>query len=194
MTEPAYHWLRVRTDGRTWTEEYGELQRADLPGIEIWGAFSGLFGIGSNELFLVLRSASGTPSSSLQEVGFEVVDHHELVPTVRPETFEPLTRDGLYVFRFFDVANDDVEEIARLSNQAWTSFEHSTDYSAEAKALFCQTDRSDPDGAMLLVTWYDGLDSWRASRSSAPEAKENFRRRRELTRRTVAFATQLVGP
>ena len=50
---------------------------------------------------------------------------------------------------------------------------------------------TDPDGEgrMLLVTWYDGLESWQRSRQFPPEARDNFLRRRELTGGTLALAT-----
>ena len=97
------------------------------------------------------------------------------------------------MFRFFDVANTDVEEIARLSSQAWISFENTDRFTTRPRGLFAQADRSSPSGVMVLVTWYDGLESWQISRRSDPEAADNFRRRRELTRGTIAYATRLVG-
>ena len=45
---------------------------------------------------------------------------------------------------------------------------------------------------MMLVTWYDGFDSWEISRNPAPAARENFSRRRDLTLQTYAVATRLV--
>lgn len=189
----SYHWLRIRSEGRSWTDAYARFSDGEPWGTEIWGAFYGLFGIASNELVLVLYTEDGIPAQALTEAGFEVVESHSLEPTVRPEEFEPLSRPGLYVFRLFDVAHNDVDEIARLSNEAWTSFENTDAYAAEPQALFRQTDRSDPDGVMVLLTWYDGLDSWQKSRRSAPEAAENFRRRRALTRGAIAYATRLVG-
>ncbi len=189
----TYHWLRIRAAGRSWTDAYARFSESDSHGAEIWGAFYGLFGIGSNELVLVLHTENGTPTPAVTRAGFEVVESHVLVPTVRPEKFEPLTRHGLYVFRFFDVAHEDVDEIARLSNEAWTDFENADAYAAEPQGLFGQADRSDPLGVMMLLTWYDGLSSWQTSRMPTPEATDNFRRRRALTRGTIAYATRLVG-
>ena len=189
----TYHWLRIRSPRPSWTEAYGRLGSGDLQEAEIWGAFSGLFGIGSSELVLVLGTESRAPTPEVTGAGFEVVESHVLVPTVRPERFEPLTRPGLYVFRLFDVANEDVDEIARLSSEAWTSFENTDGYVAEPQGLFAEADRSDRLGVMVLLTWYDGLGSWQASRRSSPEAATNFRRRRALTRGTIAYATRLVG-
>ncbi len=189
----TYHWLRVRAEGRSWTDSYARFRESDQHGTEIWGAFYGLFGIGSNELVLVLHTEGGTPIRAVTNAGFEVVESHVLVPTVRPEKFEPLTRQGLYVFRLFDVAHDDVDEIARLSSEAWVSFENTDAYAAQPQGLFCQADRSDPHGVMVLLTWYDSLDSWQMSRRPEPEATDNFRRRRALTQATIAYATRLVG-
>lgn len=188
-----YHWLRVRSAGRSWTDAYTRFRESDPQGAKIWGAFSGLFGIGSNELVLVLHTEGAAPIRAVTKAGFEVVESHVLVPTVRPDKFEPLTRPGLYVFRFFDVAHEDVDEIAQLSSEAWTSFENTDACAAQPQGLFCQADRSGPRGVMVLLTWYDSLDSWQSSRKPAPEATDNFSRRGALTRGTIAYATRLVG-
>ena len=113
---------------------------------------------------------------------------------MRPDHAQALTRPGLYVFRFFAVRNVDVGEIARLSREAWTTFESTNAYRAEPQGLFCQRDRRDANGVMLLCTWYDGLESWQTSREPPPEAAENFRRRHALTHGTIAYATRLIPP
>lgn len=188
----TYQWLRIRSAGRTWADSYARFEETAPRGAQVWGAFSGLFGIASNELMLVLYRDDEATTRAISQAGFEIVDSHVLVPTVRPEAFEPLTRPGLYVFRFFDVAHEHVNEIARLSSEAWTGFERTDAYAAQAQGLFAQADRSDPFGVMMLLTWYDSLDSWQSSRTPTPEASDNFRRRRELTRGTIAYATRLV--
>ena len=93
----------------------------------------------------------------------------------------------------FDVDHGDVDEVARLSSEAWTSFEHTDAYAAQPQGLFAEVDRSGSRGVMVLLTWYDSLDSWRTSRTPAPLAADNFRRRRALTHGTIAYATRLVG-
>ncbi len=189
-----YHWLRARADERDWSNAYSRFDATETPiGVQLWGAFFGLFGIGSNELIFVLHCDAPAPRYYLAEAGFEVVEQHVLVPTVRPNAFAPLTRDGLYVFRFFDVRNADVEQIASLSKQAWVSFEDTDAYASEPLGLFCQADRRDERGVMLLVTWYDGLESWQTSRQPATDARENFQRRHALTAGTIAYATRLVA-
>ena len=46
---------------------------------------------------------------------------------------------------------------------------------------------------MLLVTWYDRLESWERSRTPPPEAAANFRERAMITTRSVAYPTRLIG-
>ena len=117
-----------------------------------------------------------------------------LAPTVRPESTAPCERPGLYVFRFFEVATVDVSEGAALSRQAWETYENADNYASEPQGLFRPAGTASESGRMLLVTWYDGLESWQTSRRPHPKARENFQRRRELTRGTMALATRLVAP
>ena len=115
-----------------------------------------------------------------------------MVPTVRPLTPESRTRPGVYVFRWFEVHNRDIDEIAALSKEAWETFENTTAYQAEPQALLRDADTSPEDGTMLLVTWYDGLRSWELSRTPAPEARANFLKRAQLTLSALPVATRLV--
>lgn len=188
----SYHWLRLSCGDRTWHDAW-QRTRPELEGRhKIWGAFHGLFGLGSNELIVVTYGEDPPPGDKLNAAGFEVTDARPLTPTVRPERFTPLTRPGLYVFRLFDVATVDVEEIARLSKEAWVGFENTDGYTTEPQGLFAPADRATPEGTMVLLTWYAGLESWQTSRGASPEATELFRQRRELTKRTIAYATRLM--
>ena len=161
----------------------------------VWGTFHGLFGVGSNELIAVTVGDDASVHASIETARSLDVDRVEalmLKPTARPTTTKPLTREGLYVFRFLDVANADVEEIASLSDQAWRTFERPDEYQAQAQALFRQQDLSPVRGRMLLLTWYDGLNSWQTSREPPAEAATLFQRRRRLTASSIAYATRLV--
>jgi len=202
-----FHWARIQGASRAYQPLLAGLRETTFPAVEragghLWGAWYGLFGLRSNELIVVTSwpldaLPSGVVSSNLPP-GAMVLEQYSFVPTVRPETDTPLTRPGLYVFRFFDVHHRNVDEVAALSHEAWTTFENTADYRAEPQALFAERDRTrDPGdtaatGTMLLLTWYDGLESWLRSRTPAPEARENFRRRAELTLGTLAIATRLV--
>ncbi len=162
-----------------------------LPREDLFGIFQGLFGLASNELYLV----TGTDAHEalieqvLAETGFEIVTRHEMVPTVRPQGKHTCTRDGIYVFRWFDVMGRDIDEIARLSAQAWITFEG--DFETGVQGLFAEPDRE--RGKMLLVTWYRDLSVWQASRQPPPEARENFLRRHQLTLQAFPVATRLLN-
>lgn len=202
-----FHWARIQGEGRTYQPLLASLRETTFPAVQRaggrpWGAWYGLFGLRSNELIVVtswpLDAAAPELTSANLPPGANVLEQYDFVPTVRPDIDTPLSRPGLYVFRFFDVHHRDVDEVAALSHEAWTTFENTSHYQAEPQALFAEHDRTrDPDdtgptGTMLLLTWYDGLESWQGSRTPAPEARENFRRRAALTRGTLAIATCLV--
>ena len=170
------------------TDDYAALKPASL-----WGAFHGLFGVASNELIVVTYGdVTGVDSALAAMSGVVGVDTLLLEPTVRPTTDEPRTREGLYVFRFFEVDHKDVDEIAALSFDAWKDFETADVYDAIPQGLFRQQDVSPARGRMLLCTWYDGLNSWQASRTPPGRASENFRKRHLLTQGTIAYATRLL--
>jgi len=190
---------QVRGSDRSWPPTWDRIRDHGVPrlearGITVWGAFYGLFGIGSTDVVLMTQraSADARPDGALE--GCVIVAQHRLVATVRPAVpARRLGRPGLYVFRFFDVATADVNEVVRLSNEAWTTFESTDRYAAEPQGLFAPLDPSEERGRMLLLTWYDGFTSWETSRSPAPAARENFQRRQRLTQGTIAYATRLIG-
>jgi hypothetical protein len=200
--DATFCYTRLKTNDRNFQPVLEYVRTAALPalaraGVTRWGAWSGLFGIGSNEMVLMTASPPAVDhvrvlNEQLAKAPGTLVEQHELRPTVRPNDTAPLTRPGLYVFRFFDVRNADVDEIVRLSFDAWTTFEATDAYRAEPQGLFRQRDTRAPTGLVLLCTWYDGLESWQTSRTPAPAATANFRRRHALTLGTIAYATRLI--
>ena len=158
----------------------------------MFGVFVGLFGIATNELYVVLNSEDQIPDPTdlIETHQYVLIGSEHMAPTARPSHHEPPTKTGVYVFRWFTVNNQDVDEIAELSKAAWVSFEE--DPHIEVRALFAQSDRSKPRGKMLLITQYDDLATWQRSRSPAKEAQDNFRRRHELTLEATPVATRLI--
>jgi hypothetical protein len=165
-------------------------------GIAPWGIWAGVFGVASNEL-IVMAAGSGereqTEFTGALSPAVGVSTARTLLPTVRPLDAAPCERPGLYVFRTFLVSPGDVDEVARLSAAAWETFETSDAYASEPHGLFRPVNLKDERVPMLLVTWYDSFASWETSRRPAPEATENFLRRRELTFGTRAIATRLLA-
>jgi hypothetical protein len=170
-------------------------------GASLWGAFAGLFGLAADEVFLMTSWQSGSqPSSSLQQAvaksqGLSVAAKYDLTPTVRPTNANPQERDGLYVFRLFQVETKDIEEFISLSAKAWTTINVAKGWQSEPLGLFAPIERSEEQSVLVLVTWYDGFQSWEGSRAVAPGSSQvsaDFVRRSELTINTTAYATRLM--
>ena len=189
----AYAFTRLSARGRDYGAAAQALQDSGVEPAGFWGVFHGLFGVASNELIVVSYGDVDHVHDAIGGMD-EVVAANTLLlePTVRPTEYAPRTREGLYVFRFFEVEHKDVDEIAALSFEAWKTFENVDDYEAEPQGLFRQQDTTTATGRMLLCTWYDGLNSWQASRTPPATAGENFRQRHALTKGTVAYATRLL--
>ena len=183
----------------------GYLKDELIPGLEAgvttFGIFQGLFGLASNEVYLVLSS---------EDPGFKIADRISndscrliettpLIPTVRPTEHSPRSQEGIYVFRWFEVINKNVAEIAELSEKAWVTFEGGFD--TQVQALFAEQRLAEQGfkeadasskGKMLLITWYRDLSIWQESRQPPAEARENFLRRHALTLEARPIATRLV--
>lgn len=188
-----YQVFKLRDPSRPGTVELlGAIEQQVQPFLEdqpadIFGVFTSLLGLASNELYLV---TSGETLSLPGQTTFDVIETTTLLPTIRPLNREPATKPGVYVFRWFTVAPSNVDEIVRLSGEAWPSFE--ADFDAEVQGLFVE--ESDLPELMLLITWYRDLTAWQTSRAPSPDARENFLKRHRLTRRALPIATQLHVP
>jgi hypothetical protein len=194
----AFCFSQLRSGDGAWQSIWerlrgGELARIETAGISLWGAFVGVFGLGSSDLLLLTQSTND--SARPRAIGAaEIVAQLDLMPTARPALpAAALSRSGLYVLRFFDLDEANVDEFVALSTSAWQTFERGAGYSAEPMGLF-RSFAGAPSARMLLVTWYDGFASWEASRRPPDAARENFARRHALTRATIAYATRLAGP
>ncbi len=158
---------------------------SDLAGSgKLWAALTPLFGAASNEVIVITNERVGELS--------ETVASEVWIPTVRPTSRTPLERPGLYVLRRFVIEPDDVDEVVELSNQAWETFENTSEYEAEPMGLFDPGAGEDGLVSLALVTWYDGFSSWETSRRPSEEARDNFARRFALTRSSSAIAARLV--
>ncbi|MES4792380.1 MAG: hypothetical protein C4321_04775, partial [Chloroflexota bacterium] len=197
-SEPASYLIRrVRTVGAASADLLGELAsswREACLAVEAipWGVFSGLLGLRTDELMLVAACRPGLLTwPTLTDV--QPIEEFLGMPTARPLAPTPQETPGIYVFRQFEIAADDVDEFVRLSTEAWESFENDTAYHAEPRALL-RGDSREGTTHTLLVTWYDGLASWERSRQPPAAARANFLARARLARWALPIATRLVQP
>lgn len=199
MTD-TYCYLHLRGQGNN-TEQLQSALGTMLPdwrqrGMVPWGIWRGLFGVASNEALVMVAAADlHTVDEFTQSVGapVQLLRAATFAPTVRPQGRGPCDRPGIYVFRFFTVNAADVNEFVELSTAAWTTFEDADSYAAQPMGLFREISDSEQLD-MLLVTWYDSLQSWQTSRQFDANSRTQFMQRQKLTRSTVALATMLMPP
>jgi len=133
--------------------------------------------------------------------GIDGVEGAEAVPllaTVRPTDDAPPLYRGVYVFRWFDVAEADWPEFLALSDEAWPNMESVYDVNIVGfwKALEAPRGRA----SVLLLTRYADLSVWEASRwwkapaDAAQPSMQRFRRRNDLVGWTLALPGLPVLP
>ncbi|MFT5011631.1 MAG: hypothetical protein ACI9HY_001473 [Planctomycetaceae bacterium] len=166
-----------------------QIRRLNLP--NSWGVFPALFGLGTNELYWVVMSKETV--CPLHAEAIKLISQSTLQPTVRPQVHEPRQKPGTYVFRWFEVASQHVDQVVKLSGQAWETFEDGFD--TEVQGLFTVSPAmkvAQVACEMLLVTWYRDLSVWQDSRAPDPEATKRFIARQALLNSAVPIATRLV--
>ena len=163
-------------------------KRIQAAGHGVFGIFASLFGLASNEIYLVTFGETQTSLSLPDDL--QLLSTHLLNPTLRPLDHGPRTRPGIYVFRWFSVLPDAVDEITQLSYNAWPTFEGS--FEAEVQGLFVEA--TGQPSEMLLITWYKNLSAWEESRHPPEVARDNFMRRHQLTLNAKPIATMLTMP
>ena len=118
-----------------------------------------------------------------------------LTPTVRPADDALPQPGGIYVHRWFEIEAGAEDEFVQLSSQGWAHFE--TLFDAKIFGLFraepTAADRATDSSRLLLITRYGDHGVWEASRDPTTEAMQIFMRRQQLTRRSWAASTRLVG-
>jgi hypothetical protein len=112
--------------------------------------------------------------------------------TVRPERVSELSRPGFYVHRLGTFAPDDINEVIRLSVEAWQTFEPT--FGAEVMGLFRETPDRDGTAQMLRIAWYRSYEGWQESRMFGrdPSSQERFRARGELRIDSEGYAGALA--
>ena len=199
-----YAWIRYETafdprDALRWLDGDSFKVMARHGGTP-WGVWTALFGMASNELVVVTAwPDDASPVATLEDAlpdGFRIVASCELAPTVRPTSADPVTRQGVYVHRFFRTRERHMQEIVDLSVEAWKTFATADEYGTEQIAFFRPRARAsdgDTPGEMLLISWYPDFADWERSRSFAPDVLALFRKRAERVDSMLPFAMRLLA-
>lgn len=176
----AAHLVKLANDDMT--------KQIQTAGHGVFGIFTSLFGLASNEIYLVTFGETQASISFPDEV--QLLSTHLFNPTLRPLNHQPRTRAGIYVFRWFSVLPGAVDEIIQLSYNAWPAFEGN--FETEVQGLFVEA--TGQPSEMLLITWYKNLSVWEESRHPPKDARESFLRRHQLTLNAKPIATMLDRP
>jgi len=121
-------------------------------------------------------------------------ESERMVPTLRPDSPAPPTRQGNYAFRWFETPAEHWDEFLDLCAGAWPGFEAS--YDSQVIGLWRSLDDNDAMRRSLLLTRRPNLAMW--ERSKIPEGEAEMEVRRKLNRRydicdwTVVFTTTLL--
>lgn len=157
-----------------------------------WVVAGGPMGIGwhSDEMAMLLPgSADVARKTSDLGDGVATVAVERLTSVARADE-EVRPEPGVLALRWFELAASDWAEFLDLSVGAWGGFEGA--HTSTVLGLFRSEDCPEPDARALLVTWYGSLADWessrrtvRATRGEEAEAGRRFRRRHEITRRSI---------
>jgi hypothetical protein len=165
-------------------------------GGELVGQFAPQLGWANDEAALLVRWAGARGDlaaiTALEGVAKSTVE--PVAPTIRPGDADRPAPGGIYVHRWFEVEAGAEDEFVALSSQGWAHFE--TLFDAKIFGLFRAepaADRAAGSSRLLLITRYGDHGVWEASRDPATEAMQIFLRRQQLTRRSWAASTRLVG-
>ncbi|MFV0260440.1 MAG: hypothetical protein ACK5PP_18560 [Acidimicrobiales bacterium] len=196
----GYSVITTNGSAATHAEAIGEHLSSLLDRGQVYGLFTPLFGLASDQLVVMTSwpDASGANATAVAalESAPEVVEvaHRVVESTARPTGDDPPIRPGVYVHRTFDLRPSRLDQAVKLSVDAWGSFEQA--FEARVVGLFRTCDLPEEEAELTLLNWYPDLAAWEASRDpdGAPDAATRFAERRELTDRTRAICTRLIIP
>jgi hypothetical protein len=166
-------------------------------GGEIVGQWAPQLGWANDEAAVLVRwaGARGDPDALTALEGVAHGSVTPVAPTIRPVDADRPGAGGIYVHRWFEIEAGGEDEFVQLSSQGWAHFE--TLFDAKIFGLFhaelSAADRAAGASRLLLITRYGDHGVWEASRDPTTEAMQIFMRRQQLTRRSWAASTRLVG-
>lgn len=166
-------------------------ERAKASGGKLFGCWRSVMGLGlaRDEGIAVTSWASvATAKAATPVADAECI---LLKATVRPLTDAAPLYEGVYVFRWFDVAEAEWQDFCHLSNAAWPNMESVFD--VNVCGFWKSLDTQPPASKTLLLTRYANLSVWEASRwwnkpvAAANASMSRFKSRNEIVDATVAY-------
>ena len=157
-------------------------------------------GLGESQLALMFAWSGQEPPLSILDStlaaldGISEVKTDVLVPIYLAEGLTVPTGAGFYVHREELYQPRDVDEVVRLSTEAWDTWEST--FGTRVTGLFRQSGNPGNVARLLRIVWYRSYDGWVDSRDAErdPEARRRFAARRllQLEGSGIAIATNRV--
>ena len=193
---PIYEYCRFKTAPRALHSAPAAArerlaERARASGGKLFGCWRSVVGLGlaRDEGIAVTSWASVAAAKAATPVAD--AECTLLKATVRPLTDAAPTYEGVYVFRWFDVAEAEWQDFCDLSNAAWPNMESVFD--VNICGFWKSLDTKPPASKSLLLTRYADLSVWEASRwwnkpvAAADASMSRFKARNEMIDATVAY-------
>jgi len=193
---PIYEYCRFKTAPRALHSAPAAArerlaERARASGAKLFGCWRSVVGLGlaRDEGIAVTSWASVAAAKAATPVAD--AECTLLKATVRPLTDAAPTYEGVYVFRWFDVAEAEWQDFCDLSNAAWPNMESVFD--VNICGFWKSLDTKPPASKTLLLTRYADLSVWEASRwwnkpvAAADASMSRFKARNEMIDATVAY-------
>jgi hypothetical protein len=193
---PIYEYCRFKTAPRALHSAPAAArerlaERARASGGKLFGCWRSVVGLGlaRDEGIAVTSWASVAAAKAATPVAD--AECTLLKATVRPLTDAAPTYEGVYVFRWFDVAEAEWQDFCDLSNAAWPNMESVFD--VNICGFWKSLDTKPPASKTLLLTRYADLSVWEASRwwnkpvAAADASMSRFKARNEMIDATVAY-------
>jgi hypothetical protein len=166
-------------------------ERANASGGTLFGCWRSVVGLGlaRDEGIAVTSWASVEAATAAPPVANS--ERTLLQATVRPLTDAAPKYEGVYVFRWFDVAEAEWQDFCDLSNAAWLNMESVFD--VNICGFWKSLDTHAPSSKTLLLTRYADLSVWEASRwwnkpvAAADASMNRFKARNEMIDATIAY-------
>ena len=157
-------------------------------------------GLGESQLALMFAWSDQNPPLSMLDStlagldGISEVKTDVLVPIYLAEGLTVPTGAGFYVHREEIYQPRDVDEVVRLSTEAWDTWEST--FGTRVTGLFRRSGNPGNVARLLRIVWYRSYDGWVDSRNAERdlEARRRFAARRllQLEGSGIAIATNRV--
>lgn len=192
----VFEYCRFQTAPRALQTDAGAVkaqfaERAAASGGKLFGCWRSLVGLGLARDEGIALTCWPDEATARAAPEVENGGRHILKATVRPTDDAPPAYEGVYVFRWFDVAEADWQGFCDLSDAAWPNMEEVFD--VNICGFWKSQDIAAPASKTLLLTRYADLSVWEASRwwnkpvAAADASMSRFKARNDVIQYTIAY-------